>query len=74
LHTVAIVEFGGSPRLRDRQALESAAATTTPAALVRSLVEGRPFVDGNRRTALLAGAYAHQLLGAEVTPEDLGVR
>jgi prophage maintenance system killer protein len=36
-------------------------------------VEGGPFVDGNRRTALLAGAYAHQLQGAEVKPEDLGV-
>jgi hypothetical protein len=37
-------------------------------------VEGRPFVDANRRTALLAGAYAHRLLGAEVRPEDLLVR
>lgn len=65
------MEFGGSPRLRDRRALEAAAASTTPAALVQALVEGRPFVDGNRRTALLAGAYAHHLAGMEVRPEEI---
>jgi prophage maintenance system killer protein len=57
--------------LRDRHALEAAAATTSPAALVRVLVEGRPFVDANRRTALLAGAYAHLLLGRVCTPEEV---
>jgi prophage maintenance system killer protein len=35
------------------------------------MIEGRPFVDGNRRTALLAGAYAHHLLGEEISADDL---
>lgn len=62
-HQVAL-EFGGSPGLRDRAALEAAVfrpqcgyygdAIEEAAALFESLVQNHPFVDANKRTAFLA--------------------
>lgn len=70
IHALLIDETGGSAGLRDLGRLESAIATQTQnvfgqelyegeiqkaAALIRSLVADHPFVDGNKRTAMLAG-------------------
>lgn len=72
LHTVAIVEFGGAEGIRDRQLLEAALARplsgyggvrlyTTPfaraAALMEALIQYYGFVDGNKRTAVMAAAF-----------------
>ena len=69
LHRLQTARFGGSARLRDRGALESAVARpqmtfggedlypdvpAKAAALMHSLVMNHPFVDGNKRV----GAHA----------------
>ena len=69
LHALQAARFGGSRRLRDRGALESAVArpqmtfggedlypdvAAKAAALHHSLVQNHPFVDGNKRV----GAHA----------------
>lgn len=68
LHLEQIAEHGGRPGIRDENALESALARprhlltyrqspTLPrlaAALCIGLAKGHPFVDGNKRVALLA--------------------
>ena len=65
LHQTLIVNFGGSPGIRDFQALESALSrpyqtfdnaelypsiTEKAAALIESILNNHPFVDGNKRT------------------------
>lgn len=70
LHDRAIAEFGGAEGIRDQGMLESALArpvagfSGTPAfpgpceragALVEALILDHGFVDGNKRTALMAG-------------------
>ena len=70
IHSLVVEATGGSLGLRDLGRLESAVATQTQhvfgeelypavvdkaAALIRSIVADHPFVDGNKRTALLAG-------------------
>ena len=71
LHTVAVVEFGGSDGVRDRGLLESAlarplagfggrrlyeTACLRAAALAEALIQNHGFVDGNKRTAMYAMA------------------
>jgi death-on-curing protein len=70
IHTLVIKETGGSSGIRDLGRLEAALATQTQnvfgeelyngkiekaAALVRSIIADHPFVDGNKRTAMLTG-------------------
>lgn len=70
LHVLVIAETGGSDGLRDLGRLESAIASQTQsvfgeelyksvyekaAALIRGIIGDHPFVDGNKRTAMLAG-------------------
>jgi death-on-curing protein len=70
LHALVIQETGGSTGLRDLGRLESAIATQTQnvfgeelysneiekaAALIRNIISDHPFIDGNKRTAMLAG-------------------
>ena len=70
IHALLIQETGGSAGLRDLGRLEAALATQTQhvfdqelyegelvkaAALIRALVADHPFVDGNKRTAMLTG-------------------
>jgi death-on-curing protein len=70
LHALAVRETGGSTGLRDLGRLEAAEAAQTQAvfgeelyrtlfekaaALVRGIVADHPFVDGNKRSAMLAG-------------------
>jgi len=69
LHELSIVDFGGAKETRDRELLRSAIARPfqtfdsselypTPiekaAALSESIIINHPFIDGNKRTAMLA--------------------
>jgi len=63
-HKVLIERYGGATGIRDAGALESAlhrpqtgyydTIVQEAAALLESLVQNHPFVDGNKRTSLLA--------------------
>lgn len=70
IHALVVHETGGSAGLRDLGRLESAIATQTQAvfgeelypdkyqkaaALIRGIIGDHPFVDGNKRTAMLVG-------------------
>ena len=70
IYAYVIQHTGGGPGLRDLGRLESAIATQTQnvfgeelypslsdkaAALIRSIIADHPFVDGNKRTAMLSG-------------------
>lgn len=70
IHALVVHETGGSVGLRDLGRLESAVATQTQAvfgeeiypdvfhkaaAMIRGIIGDHPFVDGNKRTAMLAG-------------------
>lgn len=70
IHALVIEATGGSLGLRDLGRLEAAIATQTQnvfgeelypdiitksAALIRGMVADHPFVDGNKRTAMLSG-------------------
>ena len=70
IHALVIEATGGSAGLRDLGRLEAAIATQTQnvfgeelytdivnkaAAVIRGIIGDRPFVDGNERTAMLAG-------------------
>ncbi len=82
LHRLQIHRFGGASGIRDRGALESAAArpqatfggedlypdvAAKAAALIHSLVMNHPFVDGNKRGGAHAGIVF--LLVNEVEPD-----
>lgn len=70
LHALVIGETGGSDGLRDLGRLESVIATQTQnvfgeelyttlfekgAAIIRGIIADHPFIDGNKRTAMLTG-------------------
>ena len=70
LHALVVRTTGGSTGLRDLGRLEAAIATQTQnvfgeelysgivdkaAALIRGIITDHPFVDGNKRTAMLTG-------------------
>lgn len=70
IHAVAIKETGGSYGLRDLGRVEAVIASQTQsvfgedlypslhekaAAIIRGIISGHPFVDGNKRTAVLGG-------------------
>ena len=70
IHALILSETGGGQGLRDLGRLESAVATQTQnvfgeelyanitdksAAIIRGIIADHPFVDGNKRTAMLAG-------------------
>lgn len=78
LNTVVVRQTGGTPGVRDIGSLEAAVARpyagyeeaelfATPfdkaAALMESLIQRHPFVDGNKRTGLMAGAALLYLAG-----------
>lgn len=69
LHEMSIADYGGSKGLRDRGLLESAIArpfqtfggeylypsvVEKAAAIMESIIVNHPFVDGNKRTGVLA--------------------
>ena len=80
-HNIVITLDGGARGIRDRGTLEAAAARPqtsfggverfpTPfdkaAALMESLIQRHPFVDGNKRTGLMAGVFLLDLAGYEL--------
>ncbi len=82
IHAFQIAEHGGSDGLRDRGLLESAIAQPMAqfggqflnqdlfemaAALLVSLAINHPFVDGNKRTALLAALTFLDLNGCPIS-------
>ncbi|MHB1559969.1 MAG: type II toxin-antitoxin system death-on-curing family toxin [Isosphaeraceae bacterium] len=87
VHAGQVAEHGGSDRLRDRALLESAVAQpmaafdgqflnedpfAMAAVLLLSLVKNHPFVDGNKRTGLLAALVFLDLNGFPIgSPTDL---
>lgn len=95
LHRLQVSRFGGSGRLRDRAAVEAAVArpqatfagedlyqdvAAKAAALLHSLVQNYPFVDGNKRTGahallvfLIANGYEPEFTPAELTEMTLAV-
>jgi death-on-curing protein len=83
MHGELIAEFGGPPGLRDRALLESAAARPKhlatyerPGAFERAaayafgLARNHPFIDGNKRVALVAAFTFLELNGWEVDAEE----
>ena len=95
LHAIQIERFGGSKGLRDRGALGSAiarpqmtfggddlypAVAAKAAALLHSLVQNHPFVDGNKRVGahamilfLLANGHEPEFTATELTEMTLAV-
>ena len=84
LHALIIEATGGSMGLRDLGRLEAAIATQTQnvfgealypnivdkaAAMVRGIIADHPFVDGNKRTAMLTGLTILELNGSIFTAE-----
>ncbi len=82
-HDDVITLDGGASGIRDKGALEAATARPhssfggterfpTPfakaAALMESIIQRHPFVDGNKRTGLKAGVFLLFLAGYELTP------
>lgn len=70
IHAVVLDQTGGGVGLRDLGRLESAVATQTQnvfgeelypeitdkaAAIIRGIIADHPFIDGNKRTGMLAG-------------------
>jgi death-on-curing protein len=83
IHHEVIAEFGGPPGLRDQGLLESAAARPKhlaaygpasafelAAAYAFGLARNHPFVDGNKRIALIAAFTFLLLNGWEVQAEE----
>ena len=82
IHALVLTETGGGEGLRDLGRLESAVATQSQnvfgeelypgmtdkaAAIIRGIIADHPFLDGNKRTAMLAGLTLLEL-------NDLGFR
>ncbi|HYM09925.1 MAG TPA: type II toxin-antitoxin system death-on-curing family toxin [Bryobacterales bacterium] len=80
-HFKLIARFGGTGRLRDRPALEAALARPQTgyyvdliqqaAALLESLSQNHPFVDGNKRTAVTVTAAFLRVNGYRLQFDDL---
>jgi death-on-curing protein len=85
LHSVALGTHGGAEGLRDGGALEAAverpwgasfgqehfaSVWDRAAALTESIIKRHPFVDGNKRTGVFAGARLLDLAGYELESED----
>lgn len=84
IHDEAIYEFGGMTGVRDagllqsgvdrpRNRLEYEPASTIyqlAAALCHGLTKNHPFIDGNKRTALLATHAFLYLNGVELEPQE----
>jgi death-on-curing protein len=80
-HARLLVLFGGAQGLRDRGALESALARPQSgyyrdvieqgAALLESLSQNHPFVDGNKRTAIAVTAAFLRINGLRLDFDDI---
>ena len=94
LHVLAIQQFGGSDGLRDLGRLESAIASQSQevfgeelygniyekaGALIRSIIGDHPFIDDNKRTAMLTGVTlleinGHNFVAKQGMLEDFAVQ
>ncbi len=86
-HRESIARFGGSDGVRDQGLLESALARrrnrasyedeVSPFALAADycfgIIRNHPFVDGNKRSGILAGAVFLSLNGYDFEPEETAV-
>lgn len=85
LHLLSIEKYGGSLGIRDEGLLESAVARPfqsfegqplyatyieQAAAIAESIITNHPFVDGNKRTGLLALNAILLFNGAEITANE----
>jgi death-on-curing protein len=80
-HARLLVLFGGAQGIRDRGALEAALARPQigyyrdvieqAAALLESLSENHPFIDGNKRTAIAVTAAFLRVNGFRLEFDDL---
>ena len=95
IHERTLALYGGEPGTRDQGLLESSTMSpyqtfdgydlyaTTPeksSALIRSLIQNHPFVDGNKRTGMLAGlilltinGYRFSTVSTEIERVGFGV-
>ncbi len=88
MHVLVARDTGGSAGLRDLGRLEATLATQQQnvfgkevyaslthkaAALIRGIIADHPFVDGNKRTAMLVGLTFLRIndIGFQITPGDL---
>jgi death-on-curing protein len=81
-HARLILLFGGARGIRDRGALEAALARPQSgyyqdvieqaAALLESLSQNHPFIDGNKRTAIAVTAAFLRTNGFRLEFDDLG--
>ncbi|QJU07337.1 type II toxin-antitoxin system death-on-curing family toxin [Candidatus Saccharibacteria bacterium oral taxon 488] len=84
LHALVLIRDGGSDGVRDIGRLESvvsaqhqvvfgeelyATVFTKAAALMRGIIGDHPFVDGNKRTAMLAGLTLLEVKGYNFTAQ-----
>ena len=85
VHRAQVGRFGGGTGIRDRGALEAAAArpsatfdgedlypdlASKAAALMHSLVQNHPFIDGNKRVGVMAAELFLLVNGAELAVND----
>lgn len=76
IHALVVEGFGGTEGIRDLGALESAVfrpqtgyyadAIAEAAALLESLIQNHPFLDGNKRTAVAAADVHLRINGFEL--------
>lgn len=81
LHAILIDEFGGADGVRDLGALEAAVfrpqtgyyedPIAEAAALLESLIQNHPFLDGNKRTAVAAADVHLRMNGSELAGESM---
>ncbi len=81
LHAILIDEFGGAGGFRDLGALESAVfrpqtgyyddPIAEAAALLESLIQNHPFLDGNKRVAVAAADVHLRLHGFEIAGDSI---
>ena len=81
IHALLIEEFGGADGVRDFGALESAVfrpqtgyyddTIAESAALLESIVQNHPFLDGNKRTAVAAADVHLRINGLELGGDSL---
>jgi death on curing protein len=85
IHSLVIDETGGSLGLRDLGRLEAAIASQTQnvfgeelypslfdkaAAVIRGIIADHPFVDGNKRTAMLCGLLLLEVNGVSFSAKN----
>lgn len=81
LHAILIDKFGGTDGVRDLGALEAAVfrpqtgyyedSIAEAAALIESLIQNHPFLDGNKRTAVAAADVHLRMNGFELAGDSM---